>query len=97
MRWNSKGQERRPAVDGDPESEAAAAVSASGFPREAGPGWGRGARTLSSLGPTSLLGEKQGCCGARRGCKDSAEGGLVLGVWVMDALGIAKGYGQSPA
>lgn len=67
-----------------------------GLAQEAGPGWRSGARTLSSLGPDGLLVEKQGCCGAGRGCKDSAKDGgqRVKGGTVMDIVH-SRGHGQS--
>lgn len=58
---------------------------------------GEGSGAFAPLGPTGLLGEKQGCCGGRLGSRESEEGGHGWGGrGAMDALG-SEGRGQSPA
>ena len=58
---------------------------------------GEGSGPFAPLGPTGLLGEKQGCCGAGREAKIRGRGwGWGAGRRAMDALG-SEGRGQSPA
>lgn len=49
--------------------------SASGFPEEPGSRQGKGSENPSFPGSPGFPTQKQGCCGAGRGCKDRAEEG----------------------